>query len=287
MVRRRRYTMDRSASHRALLWYRKMDGNVYKMILDRVKEQAFERFLDYQAVHEWIIKKVRETIMKLDPNGNDIYDHTRMQAYVWFAQGLWYISQRYKGNALKREAQALFWYFHQLGLRPEALIAVSNAVGIDIMSALRENVSRAINLITSLGIPAYQAFFKTRRYKGEIKTINWTDPRVVDEVLPSEENISMVIDRIVLYFENPKGSKCTLYVKGVLLYKFAGESECIKETIPEGKKFSYDYLREYLSRGYVDNDVLIGFRLYAWCSKAPRSGYEPKCGIVDFSAVQL
>jgi len=124
--------MDRSAAHRALLWYRKMDGNVYKMILDRVKDHAFERFLDYQAFHEWIIKMVRETLMKYDPSGNEVYDHARLQAYVWYAQGLWYLTQKYKGEALRKEANALFMYWLMLGLREEPLREIAYRLGIKI-----------------------------------------------------------------------------------------------------------------------------------------------------------
>jgi len=108
------------------MWYRKVDGDVYKLIISRVKDYSFNAVVEYQAHHERIIKIVKNVI---DSFGED---PSKKHAYVWFAQGVWYCCQRYKDEALVRETSALYIYWRALGLNPDVLRRIASGICVEL-----------------------------------------------------------------------------------------------------------------------------------------------------------
>ena len=89
MARRRRSSV-RDPALRSEMWYRKMDPKVYEVYLTATKDLRFPLVQMYQVVQEELIKIVRECTANLPE------ESVRQHAYMWFAQGIWYITQRYR-----------------------------------------------------------------------------------------------------------------------------------------------------------------------------------------------
>jgi len=281
MSRRRRQTIDRNPLSRVELWDRKLEPETYRTYLTAVKPLALRKFSEYQCIHESLIKEVKEILAKFPE------ETSKQHAYMWFTQGIWYCTQRYEDKALLNEVGALIWYWYLLGLKWNVLKKLTFALGVDFDQAIKVTIDKILVILKELGVPIGMAFFKTRRYQGTVKKVNWLEPRLIDEVLPSEYCTSLLPDRIRIRYVNPAGSKTTLIVIGKLVYKFGGEVDCIREEISEGKDIEYVYMREFISRAYRDNDIPIGFRLYAYVSTTPVSGYEPQVVLTDFSGIQV
>ena len=148
MSRRRRQTIDRNPLSRVELWDRKLEPETYRTYLTAVKPIALRKFSEYQCIHESLIKIVKDVISKY-PN-----ETTRQHAYMWYAQGIWYCTQRYKDDALRKEANALFMYWLMLGLREEPLreIAIRLGVKIDDWNYLLDPIAMPIANIVKKSI---------------------------------------------------------------------------------------------------------------------------------------
>ena len=108
------------------MWDAKMDPAVYAVYLTRTKDYARLQFMRYQVVHEELIRIVKDVTSRYPS------ESARQHAYMWYAQGLWYCTQRYKSKALQTEADALFVYFYLLGLNDECLREIASRLGIKI-----------------------------------------------------------------------------------------------------------------------------------------------------------
>ena len=130
MSRKRRRTIDRNPFHRVMLWDRKLEPETYAIYLTRVKDLAREKFEYYQVVHEFLIKLVREVLSHYPEESH------RMHAYMWYAQGLWYIIQRYGkptgSPAMQIEVDSLYLYFLSLGLKDLPMRAIAQRMGVTI-----------------------------------------------------------------------------------------------------------------------------------------------------------
>jgi len=139
MTRRRRAVAHRTVAQRLRMWDRKLEPDTYAVYLTQVKDMARDKFLRYQAVHEYLIKIVKDVVSK-HPD-----ETARQHAYMWFAQGLWYCTQRYSDTALQREADSLYIYYLCLGLKDEALREVASRLGVKI-SPISYIVEKVIGL---------------------------------------------------------------------------------------------------------------------------------------------
>lgn len=138
MGRKRRSLAYRTASQRVRKWDAKVKGDVYAMILEDVKPLALERFAPYQVTHEWLISLVKNIIGKYG------FDHQITQEYMWYAQRLWYLTQRYRSKALQLESDAIFVYYVYRGRSETILREIASALGIKISSW--DNIYRRLGM---------------------------------------------------------------------------------------------------------------------------------------------
>ncbi len=124
--RRRKSVVTRTVSQRIRKWDAKVRGDVYAEIMKTVKPIALERFSRYQPIHDYLINVVRNVINQYG------IDYGIMQEYVWYAQGLWYLTQKYRSKALQVEADATFCYYVFRGRDESILRAIAKRLGIEI-----------------------------------------------------------------------------------------------------------------------------------------------------------
>ena len=98
------------------------------LLLKKTRKLAVEFESEYQSIHDNIIRRVKAILSRY---GSESF---RTHSYVWYAQGLWYVKQRYGDRALQKEANALFLYFYVLGLDEDAMRDIAHAFGINIPS---------------------------------------------------------------------------------------------------------------------------------------------------------
>ena len=147
MTRPRKRIVYRSPIHRARLWDRKMDGATYAAILDRVKPIALPQFAQYQVVHEHIITEVKRILERYPGESG------RAHAYVWYAQGIWYVTQRYKDEAMRKEADSLYLYWYLLGLNSDALREIAWRFGVDVGAKITQDCIEGIDEAITLRSP--------------------------------------------------------------------------------------------------------------------------------------
>jgi len=180
MTRRRRAVAHRTVAQRLKLWDRKLEPDTYAVYLTQVKDMARDKFLRYQAVHEYLIKIVKDVVSK-HPE-----ETARQHAYMWFAQGLWYCTQRYSDAALQREADALFLYYLALGLREYVLREVACRLGV--------KISDWSTLLERIGMSEDVIYRGTKRALAE--TLHGVDVNVTDatyEYDPATGNLTKIV----------------------------------------------------------------------------------------------
>jgi hypothetical protein len=186
MTRKHRSKTFRTVAQRVERWDKKLNARDYAVILDRVKPFAKELFMEYQAVHESLISKVRDIVSRYGEESQ------RLQTYMWFAQGVWYCAQRYKDRALQREVNALYAYFTILGLNKECLrdIACSIAVCPEEVLTISKAEGESIDVST-----VYQGVKKAI----EDTLIPLLDQTLVNEIVPVlKDKIAKVLDSEIL-----------------------------------------------------------------------------------------
>lgn len=129
MPARRRRSMDRSPINRLEMWNRKMNPSVYATVLEKTKPLALPKVAGYQVTHEYIISLVKSALQ------NYPSEIAIMQEYMWYAEKMWKISQKYKSTALQNEADALFLYYLARGRNENALRTIALAFNIKISSS--------------------------------------------------------------------------------------------------------------------------------------------------------
>lgn len=205
--------MYRTPEQRAKLWDRKMNAEVYAVYLGRTKPIALDKIIQYQAIHEELIKIVKSVISKYPD------ELIREHAYVWFAQGIWYCKMRYRDEALQREANALFIYWLALGLREEPLREIAQQLGVTIDPTERI-------LAKQLGI-----LVSEQVYEGTRKAIEETLMPLLED--PDVKTNPLKID--IEYDENKNIKKMTI------TDKLTGETRTITFMYdPEGYLISID-----------------------------------------------
>lgn len=138
MPARRRRTLDRSSARRSELWDRKMSGEVYAMLLPKLKDIALPRVGGYQSTHEHLIATVKSAVERSGENPSLI------QEYMWYAEKMWRLTQTYRDKALQMEADALYLWYLVRGRNDLALRTVAKSLGINI-SPIEEIMDRALS----------------------------------------------------------------------------------------------------------------------------------------------
>jgi len=126
MTRRRKRVFYRTVTDRVILWDKKLEPVTYSIYLEHTKPIALRFFTEYQAIHEYLIKLVKDVLGKYPD------ESSKQHAYMWYAQGIWYCTQRYKAKALRNEVNALFVYWYMLGLQEEPMREIAKKLGIKI-----------------------------------------------------------------------------------------------------------------------------------------------------------
>ncbi|MEM2568166.1 MAG: hypothetical protein QXH20_06845 [Candidatus Bathyarchaeia archaeon] len=137
MPAKRRRTLSRNPFQRLEMWDKKMNPSVYSAYLEATKPLAIPKVGAYQVTHESLISLVRSALSGFPS------ELAVMQQYMWFAEKLWKLSNQYKGNALQKEADALYLWHLARGGNDLALRAVAKALGI-IISSTEEILERAM-----------------------------------------------------------------------------------------------------------------------------------------------
>jgi|Deesub1362A_J573_1020465.scaffolds.fasta_scaffold00761_32 hypothetical protein len=124
--------------------------------------------------------------------------------------------------------------------------------------------------------------------KGNISSVQVTETALTlkQEVTPDNDFIS-IVDSIHVVADNPSGSGCTLFfMLRALLSDGATEVNLLdaEESVAEGASFD-DVLIDVMS-SITTNEKVSAIRLYAYCSAAPASGFEPTIQLEGVTGVQ-
>jgi hypothetical protein len=81
-----------------------MDGDIYARTLQKLKPLAREGEATYQAEFDRLLAIVKRTL----EGSTEFYS---AQAYMWYAEKLWSLAQRFSEPALQKEADAPYlWH---------------------------------------------------------------------------------------------------------------------------------------------------------------------------------
>lgn len=132
---KRRRTLSRTPLLRTKMWISKVNPQTYNVQLSASKPLAIPRVAEYQSMHEFLISLVKRI---LAPMGLAHQTHE----YMWYASKLYKASNKYSGEALKKEVNSIFLYYLCKGLReiPLRLIAKSLNIIITPLDEIFEKV---------------------------------------------------------------------------------------------------------------------------------------------------
>jgi len=170
MPARRRRSYVRSPYLRLKMWDAKMKGDIYEIQLEAVKPLALPIVGSYQATHELLISRVKEILSRLNS------EPSLLQEYMWYAEKMWKLTQRYGSDALQKEADALYLWYLARGRNDIALRMIAQALGIKI-SSLEHIVEKTLApILTSIigkgTLMADGSEQSLIEYAGEIATIS-------------------------------------------------------------------------------------------------------------------
>jgi len=169
MPARRRRSLVRDPVLRTKMWEAKVKGDVYAQQLEAVKPLALPAVAGYQATHEHLIATVKHVLAALGT------EQSLLQEYMWYAEKLWKYTLQYGGEALQRQADALYLWHLARGRDDVALRAIAQSLGIKI-SPLDEIAGRVLApaLISIVGKGTVTADGTEQvllEYSGRISTI--------------------------------------------------------------------------------------------------------------------
>jgi len=169
MPARRRRSLVRDPVLRTMMWEAKVKGDIYAQQLEAVKPFALPAVAGYQATHERLISTVKSVLAALGT------EQSLVQEYMWYAEKLWKYTQQYGGDALQRQADALYLWYLARGRSDAALRAVAQSLGIKI-SPLEEIVERVlapalISVVAKGTLTADGTEQALLEYSGRISTI--------------------------------------------------------------------------------------------------------------------
>jgi hypothetical protein len=117
------------------MWDRKMDPEIYSYTLPKTKQIGGPYEMHYQTVFENLLNTVKKILQ-------DTSEYSNTQAYMWYAEKLWSLTQRYSGPALQKEADALYLWHLARGRNDIALRTIAKSLGVNIspLESILENV---------------------------------------------------------------------------------------------------------------------------------------------------
>jgi len=135
MPAKRRHGIPRPPSRRFEMWDKKMDPGVYSYTLSKTKLIGGPDEMNYQTVFENLLNIVKKILQDTD-------EYSNTQAYMWYAEKLWSLTQKYSGPALQKEADALYLWHLARGRNDTVLRIIAKSLGVNISSleSILENV---------------------------------------------------------------------------------------------------------------------------------------------------
>lgn len=257
MAKKRRRTLSRDPIQRFKMWDAKVKGDIYAMQLEAVKPLARDKVLEYQVIHEWLIRIVRDILSRYGK------DFQIMQEYMWFAEKLWRITRTYKSMALQLEADALYMYYLIRGRDDTILREIAKALGV--------NISDIKSILNRAGVHVMSV--TTYVDETSIVKVTNTTQQLLLESLTTKDFLDPELVTVV--FNNPSGSGVTLYLELRLVYNDGNESTFKNITVAEGVSDTYNILSEDIYEDILDDKRIVGIRLYGYVSSTPSSGLEP------------
>jgi len=127
MPAKRRHGIPRPPSRRFDLWDKKMDPEVYSYTLPKTKPIGAPDEMNYQTVFENLLNIVKKILQDTD-------EYSNTQAYMWYAEKLWSLIQKYSGPALQKEADALYLWHLARGRNDVVLRIIAKSLGVNISS---------------------------------------------------------------------------------------------------------------------------------------------------------
>jgi len=114
-------------------------------------------------------------------------------------------------------------------------------------------------------------------------TVTETSETLKQSVTP-DLNFMYYVDGVHVVANNPAGSGATLYFKVKAELSTGSEIELSSETVAEGN--SFDSWLRWPYDSITNEGVVKSIKLYAYCSAAPASGYEPTVQLERVTGLQ-
>jgi hypothetical protein len=126
-----------------------------------------------------------------------------------------------------------------------------------------------------------------RSYAGSAQTVTETAATLKDSCGPTGNKNVLYPLNIVVDADNPTGSGVTLTVEVKLYHSDGSETTIDTFTVAEGASDTKDYTTEYIAKALSEGVSVVEVRLYAYCSAAPATGYEPTVTLTSVKAFQF
>jgi len=125
MPAKRRHGIPRPPSRRFEMWDKKMDPEIYSYTLPKTKLIGEPDEMNYQTVFENLLNIVKKILQDTD-------EYSNTHAYMWYAEKLWSLTQKYSGPALQKEVDALYLWHLARGRNDIALRTIAKSLGVNI-----------------------------------------------------------------------------------------------------------------------------------------------------------
>lgn len=126
MTRKRRGGMPSTPSERIARYEIKVDPDIIKTYIQKEKELMVQKEREYQPIHVMLTELVRDVVTKYG------VESTRLQGYMWYAQGVWYCTVHYSSLALTKCVVMKFLEAKMRDLNEECLRIIARRLGVEI-----------------------------------------------------------------------------------------------------------------------------------------------------------
>jgi len=128
LPKRRRRSVVQSPTQRSRMWDAKMSPSIIAAHLESTKQLGLEKMQYYQAAYQHILDTVKQILWARGVETHLVHE------YTWYALELWQLTQRFKGNALRLEAEGTYLRYMYRGRDKLVLREIASALGIKLSS---------------------------------------------------------------------------------------------------------------------------------------------------------
>lgn len=275
MPGKRRRSVIQSPSQRTEMWNRKMVPSIIAARLEATKHLGLEKMQYYQAAYQHVVDMVKEIA------GRAGESPALMHEYIWYALELWQLTQRFKSEALRLEAEGTYLKYLYRGRNEKVLRSIASAMGIRMRS--KSEIFERLG-VSPAAAPIALAVLNSG-YPEEAVTTTTKEPLHTVAPDPDYDYIAY-IEGVRVTGTNPSGSGVTLYFDVTALLDDESEVSLSGEVaIDEGTTFD-DWLRWMLD-AVPSGRSIVQVTLYAYCSATPASGYEPTLALARVTGLQV